>query len=93
MMAGRPHCAWGPPGPVLRYRAPKGRGTARPATTGRQPNTARPAERFADYSRSSAYEPMARAMSAWAQNRWYVNEGAAPPARYASIFDQAGSFL
>ena len=33
------------------------------------------------YSRSSAYEPMARAMSAWAQNRWYVNEGAAPPLR------------
>ncbi len=23
-----------------------------------------------DYSRISAYEPMARAMSAWAQNRW-----------------------
>ncbi|RZU23623.1 hypothetical protein EV567_1359 [Streptomyces sp. BK239] len=34
-----------------------------------------------DYSRSSAYEPMASAMSACAQNRWYVNEGAAPPAR------------
>lgn len=34
-----------------------------------------------DYSRSSAYEPMARAMSAWAQNRWYVKVGAAPPAR------------
>lgn len=33
------------------------------------------------YSRSSAYEPMARAMSAWAQNRWYVKVGAAPPAR------------
>ncbi len=33
------------------------------------------------YSRSSAYEPMARAMSAWAQNRWYVNDGTAPPFR------------
>lgn len=33
------------------------------------------------YSRSSAYEPMASAMSAWAQNRWYVNTGAAPSAR------------
>lgn len=33
------------------------------------------------YSRSSAYEPMARAMSAWAQKRWYVKTGAAPPLR------------
>lgn len=33
------------------------------------------------YSSSSAYEPMASAMSAWAQNRWYVNVGAAPPAK------------
>ena len=47
----------------------------------------------ANYSRSSAYEPMARAMSAWAQKRWYVKLGAAPPARELSIFDQAGSFL
>lgn len=39
------------------------------------------AERGGDYSSSSAYEPMARAMSASAQKRWYVNTGAAPPLR------------
>lgn len=67
-----------------RSPAPRQRalGTARPATLGPQPND-RPTRGAPSggYSSSSAYEPMARAMSAWAQNRWYVNVGAAPPSR------------
>lgn len=41
----------------------QGRGTASQSDNGQ------PAERLGGYSRSSAYEPMAMAMSAWAQNR------------------------
>ncbi|CAM5247079.1 hypothetical protein SGRIM128S_08832 [Streptomyces griseomycini] len=63
--AGRPPVRWGPPG---RVAPASGAGAGTRSVGG-------------GYSRSSAYAPMAVAMSAWAQNRWYVKVGAAPPAR------------
>ncbi len=33
------------------------------------------------HGKSRAYSALARAMSTWAQKRWYVNEGAGPPFR------------
>ncbi len=42
---------------------------------------------------SSEYSASAIAMSACAQNRWYVNDGTAPPFRYACTAGKAGSFL
>ncbi|SCE41547.1 hypothetical protein GA0115242_136211 [Streptomyces sp. SolWspMP-5a-2] len=79
-MPGGPQCGWGPPGgwPRRQVAGPRTRSfRADPGDRGHGPRSTPGGV----YSRSSAYEPMARAMSAWAQKRWYVNTGAAPPLR------------
>ncbi len=75
------------------HRLARVRGPPVPSRRGPRAREPRLSGAGTGYSKRSAYDPIASAMSAWAQNRWYVKLGTAPPFRYASTFDQAGSSL